>query len=475
MKNFKYTAVLALTVIMLFLSSCGDKLDLLPTNSLETSIVLNSPENFELFTKGTYGQMRGYYAGSYTILPDVMSDNLILKQKGRKSLQTFYLLLTNSENTWGGVRNGGHNVIFSANTALEQMDNLADGDFKDNLKGELLALRALGHFDIAKVFAKTPSVGSDSDMGIIYKEDTAINTDPARASLGEVYSKIIADLEQAKGLIDDDNGLGRLNKFAVYGLLSRVYLYMGDWANARDNAKFVMDNSPYSVTSRTNFMDLWDNIYRGSSPFTIIVDNSDGISIGTNYSQTGPTGTKSEYVADYGFFNMYADNDVRKDVYFETSAFEGTEYNHIAKYKQRPGSPVNVADVPVIRMDEITLNLAEALVNLSDNGNALTALDALRSQRYSGFSSGGETGTALKDAILMERRLELAYEGHRFFDIKRQGTGFTRSSNGDLSDGSGTPPPASSMGLTAGDHRFEFPYAQRSININPNLVQNPGY
>lgn len=473
MKKFKY--ILTFTMCLFMGVSCSDKLELLPTNELATDIVLTTPGNFDLYTKGIYAQLRGYYAGIYTILPDIMSDNLIIKQAGRKSLQNYYLLLTNSETTWGGIRDGGHNVIFDANTALGQLDALAEGDFKNNIQGELLALRGLAHFDIAKVFAKTPSVGAASDLGIIYREAITIDDNDARTTLGNTYSKIVADLEAAKNLIAEDNGQSRLNKYAVAGILSRVYLYMGDWANARDNAQFVLDNSPYEVTPRVAFNDLWDNVYNASSVFKIVIDNADNISIGVNYGQTGPTGTKSEYVPDYSFYNMYTSTDVRKDAYFETSAFEGATYNHVIKYKQRPGSSANIADVPVIRMDEVVLNLAEAQANLNNDAAALAALDMLRAERYSDYAPGSETGTALKDAIQMERRLELAFEGHRFFDIKRQGIGFTRSNNGDLFDGTGTPPPPSATGLSAGDFRFEFPYSQRSIGINPNLQQNPGY
>jgi hypothetical protein len=473
MKKFKY--ILVFTMCLLMGVSCSDQLEPLPTNLLGTDIVLVDATNFELYTKGVYGQLRGYYSGIYTILPDVMSDNLIIKQNGRKSLQNYYLLLTNSETTWGSIRDGGHNVIFSANQALAQLDVLENGDFKDNIQGELLALRGMAHFDIAKVFAKTPSIGSASDMGIIYRETTTIGDNDSRLNLSESYAKIIADLEAAKALIGTDNGASRLNKYAVAGILSRVYLYMGDWANARDNAQFVLDNSPYEVTPRVAFDDLWDNVYNQSSVFKIVIDNADGIEMGVNYGQTGPTGTKSEYVPDFGFYNMYTTTDVRKNAYFETSAFEGSTYNHVIKYKQRPGSSANIADIPVLRMDEVVLNLAEAQSNLNSDAAALAALDMLRSERYSDYAAGSEAGTALKAAILMERRLELAFEGHRLFDVKRLGTGFLRTAAGDLSDGSGTNPPSFATGLEAGNIRFQFPYAQRSIDINPNLQQNPGY
>ncbi len=474
MKKFKYIACV-LFALMISMTSCKDKLDLLPTNELETSIVLVSPSNFELFTKGIYGHLRDNYTSLYTILPDVMSDNLIIKQNGRKSLQTYYLLLTNSENTYGEIRTFSHRVIFSANTALENIDVLEDGEYKTNLTGELLALRALSHFDIAKTFAKTPSIGADSDLGIVYRTSTSVGDNDSRITLGETYTNIVADLEQAKSFLNDDNGLGRINKFTVYGLLSRVYLYMGNAEKARENAQYVVDNSPYEVTPMASVNDLWDNVYFGSTLLSSLVDVQDDIEMGVNYGQTGPTGTKSEYVPDFGFYNLYSDSDIRKTAYFETSSFEGNDYNHIIKYKQRPGAPANVADAPILRMEEVMLNLAEAQAQLGNDADALASLNMIRTRRYSDFNFVNQMGQDLKDAIQLERRLELAFEGHRFYDLKRQGLGFTRTNAGDLSDGSGTPPPASALSLSAGNFRYEFPYAQRSLNINPNLVQNPGY
>ncbi len=467
--------VCTLSAIIMMMPSCSDRLDILPYNELETSIVLNSPSNFEIYTRGIYGQLRGYYAGVYTLYPDVVSDNLILKQNGIKTHQNTYLLNLNSSNTWGSIRDGGHNVIFSANTALGQLDVLEDGDFKDNLRGEYLALRGLAHFDIAKVYAKTPSVGSSGDLGVIYRKDVNIGTQPSRLDLETTYSNIVNDLETAKSLISEDNGVGRLNLYAVYGILSRVYLYMGEWELARDNAQFVLDNSPYEVTPSAQFNPLWDNSYNGSSIFKILIDNQDGISMGVNYGQTGPDGTKSVYVPDFEFYQMYSTDDVRRDAYFETSAFDNNLYNHMIKYRQRPGSPANVADIPVLRMDEVVLNLAEAQAELNNDGAALQALDLLRLERYGSFISGNEMGQQLKDAIQLERRLELAFEGHRYFDLKRKGLGFTRSTFGDFADGTGTPPPSTALGLAADDHRFVFPYSLRELDINPNLVQNPEY
>mgnify|MGYP000135172973 FL=1 len=97
----------------------------------------------------------------------------------------------------------------------------------------------------------------------------------------------------------------------------------------------------------------------------------------------------------------------------------------------------------------------------------------MRANRYTEFESAEETGAALSDAIALERRLELAFEGHRFFDLKRKGLPCVRSSFGDAADGTGEK--AEFIELPANDHRWNMAIGTGEINANSNMVQNPGY
>ena len=104
---------------------------------------------------------------------------------------------------------------------------------------------------------------------------------------------------------------------------------------------------------------------------------------------------------------------------------------------------------------------------------ARAALDAVRSKRYTGFTVGTEVGSALKVAIAKERRLELAFEGSRFSDLKRKGMAIERSDFGHFADGTGVP--AVNKTLPVGDFRFQAPIPVGELNLNANMVQNPGY
>ena len=136
-----------------------------------------------------------------------------------------------------------------------------------------------------------------------------------------------------------------------------------------------------------------------------------------------------------------------------------------------------------LRVEEAILNLAEAQYLSGDQGAALITLNKLRDVRYSNYT-GGETGTAIFDAIQLERRKELAFEnGDRWFTLKRlQGvagispvytSGIQRSGNGYLANGTGTA--SSEQTLKAGDHKWQLPIPQSVLNLNKNMTQTPGY
>ena len=165
---------------------------------------------------------------------------------------------------------------------------------------------------------------------------------------------------------------------------------------------------------------------------------------------------------------------------FHPTTFDGLHdchvsnyYNNIYKYFGRAAGNANVVDVKALRTAEVLLSRAEAYARLNKNTEALADLNTLRKQRYSDYVAGTETGADLLTAILLQRRLELAFEGSRFFDLKRLGLGVTRSSFGDKSDGTGIN--NVTKALPAGDIHFQLPFPQSEINANPNIVQNPGY
>ena len=260
-----------------------------------------------------------------------------------------------------------------------------------------------------------------------------------------------------------------MNQDAVNVLLSRVYLYMGEWQNSIDAANQV----DYQIASRDNVVGVWEDTNQDGLIFYIPnVDPILGNSIGVTWSQGSMTSLIPEYVTSFQLNNLFAEDDIRKEAYTFEGLSGGNAYNGIKKLFGRPGQTNGEVDYKIFRAAEVYLNKAEAYYNLGNESSARSALDELRNRRYLN-PPNGETGIDLRDAIRLERRLEFAFEYQRFFDLKRWGLSVNRTNAGDQADGSGTP--SDVLNLSSGSTLFQLPLSQQSLDVNPNLQQNPGY
>lgn len=486
MKNKLYIYCLTLLTTTVFVS-CDDELNgLQPFTEGNPETFFNSVSSFQNGVDGIYSQFWNYYANSDSGLqgiPDILSDNVILSQTGRRSNEVYYDYRYNP-NTGGAITlywSEAYEAVNAANLVIGQIDNLVDGPEKDNILGQALAARAIAHFDLVRIYGKIPTQSADANnsLGIVYLKVEDGDTgdpfaQPARETVASNYTEIIGDLEQAAQLIADDNGEGRINRDGVYAMLSRVYLYNGDYQLAI-NAANEVDTQIVDATVEGALLDVYEDTTNDGViiEWSVNTSSESGFSnVGVLYSQTTPPNTVSEYVVDYEFFNNLDANDLRREVIQYDATNQGNNYNAVRKFLGETGQVNGRVDIKVLRAEEVLLNKAEAQFELNQPAAALATLDLLRDKRYTSYV-GGESGQALEDAIQYERRVELSFEGHRFFDLKRRGEAVMRSNNGDIADGSGTPPEV--LTLSAGDHRFQFPIPIDEINANPNMEPNPDY
>ncbi|WP_196885996.1 RagB/SusD family nutrient uptake outer membrane protein [Aureivirga sp. CE67] len=467
-------------VAMMTLSSCDDALDKSPYDSIDDKTAFETVSDFENATRGLYNGFIGndadagteYFGGGMFISPDVASDNLIVNQSGRQTRKTLFDWNHDAAVSGFGLYTNAYIVINRANKILENIENLSDGDFKNKTKAQALAARGIAHFDLARTYAKIPvqSADANASLGVVYSETSDPFALPTRETVAENYAHIISDLEEAKSLASTEvSSLNVLSLETINGFLSRVYLYNGENQKAADAANAVTT----SVAPIGTFSNVWKDASNDGVIAKFLITDVNSVDIGTEYSQTSPQGTRSEYVVAFDFYNLFSDEDIRKSAYMFTGSFGGNNYNNVGKYLGKTGQVNGIVDSKILRAGEVVLNKAEALYNLGNEAEALAALNTLRQNRYTGFTPGTETGTDLLDAIRLERRLELAFEGHRFYDLKRWGLSINRSNDGDQADGSGVP--AVNQTLDAGSHKFQFAIPQGAINANPNMVQNPGY
>ncbi|NCF42288.1 MAG: RagB/SusD family nutrient uptake outer membrane protein [Bacteroidetes bacterium] len=462
---------------LLLVQSCDDELVQNPNDSLSPSDYYTNSSEFEFATRGIYSAFLGgsYYGGSLLSLPDIMTDNVILAQRGRRSNQSFHEWRHSPNLAWGMLYSP-YIVTNRANLILNNIDNLEDGADKNNFIGEARAARALALFDMVRVYSKIPTQnGAEESLGLPIITGIDPNVRELRPNVADSYQFIKDELEAAKSLINTDNGVGRLNKEVVSALLSRVYLYMGEYQNAVNSANEVTT----SISSFSEVTQVWKDASEAGVLFKIDQDrNLDGVSIGVEWSQsTANNEVVPEYVVSFELNNLYQSTDARRNAYIANLPDQDGEiYNAIFKMYGETGQQNGVIDPKIIRAAEVALNKAEAHYFLGQEPQALAALDELRANRYSDYAAGTETGSDLIAAIQLERRLELFAEGHRLFDLKRWNLGVSRSAtDGEFIDGTGTPVPSAFQNLSAGSHLFQMPIPIAEINVFPDFQQNPGY
>ncbi|WP_118952553.1 RagB/SusD family nutrient uptake outer membrane protein [Taibaiella helva] len=483
----KIKIIIPLCLMLAGMVACRKDLVQDPTNAVPVEQAFSTVNDFEMAALGVYFEMvhSSEYLGAqddpiaWMLTPDLLADNLISQQTGRGSQRTFGNWQYSASNT-SGMFADAYSIIRAANGILEHIDNLGQAPERANYEGEALAARAMVHFDLLRVYAK-PVSGPRADPGapgVPYVMTTDLKDAPDRGTVKGTYDNIVADLIKAAELINEKNGVGRLNKAAVYGLLSRVYLYGGAWQQCIDAATACLAVSA-DPGSRTVFPDIWKDATEAGVIFKIKIMSQDRLGgqpilIGNGYSQSSGNEIVSEWVVSHSLALLYDTTDIRTAAYLLKTKYSGADYIAVAKYRGRGGGEAaNLVDVKYLRVAEVLLNRAEAYAITGNEASALGDLDALRSNRYAGFSAGTETGQALKDAIDKERRLELAFEGDRWFTLKRKGLPVARDAFGDFADGTGTP--YFVRDLPAGDNRWLIPIPLEYINANPNLVQNPGY
>lgn len=473
------------------LSSCNDEIDnLSPFTEVDPVEFLRTPGQFQNAVDGMYGQFFNYYAAPASGMqgiPDILADNVILAALGRRSNQVFYNYQYTSA-SGGAIAlyfSEAYEAINVANIIISQIDALPTGDIRDNILAQALAGRALAHFDLVRFYGQIPTQSTDAlnSLGITYIKVEDGDTDdpfalPERESVASNYEEILGDLTRAASLIATANGEGRFNRDGIFGMLSRIYLYLGEYENAIDAA----DEVSASIATADELEDVYTDVTNSGVLVEYSVNTSSEANfsnVGVLYSQgsldpmTGAiTNTISEYAVAFDFFNSIDDDDIRKSIIAFDSNNGDVLYNGVRKFLGEPGQVNGRVDVKALRVAEVLLNKAEAQFELGNEGDALITLDELRNERFTTFA-GGETGEDLEEAIQFNRRVELALEGHRFFDLKRRGEDLVRSADGDLRDGSGTP--AIVQFVPADDFRFQMPIPIAEINANPNYEQNPGY
>lgn len=402
------------------------------------------------------------YGNELLILPDLMSDNARTSQPAVNRTAEY----SNSVNSHMGNWDDSYVAINEANYAIASARELVDEEptLANRYLGEALFLRALFYFDLARLFSYEPgkAVNNFTTGVVIRTEPTRTAADAEkkeRSTVEEVYQQIEKDLQESITLLTTH---GNSNPYAATrgnaeALLGKVYLYWGKYSNAVTQFSAAMTHTTARLAEANEVAGMFAKAPNTESLFEVNYDAATETLWVNDCSAcyTWPSGTWFSMWPSAELLALFPAGDARLALYPTTA----TGIRYVNKYTYARGSWTD--NSPVIRFADVLLMRAEAYAEQGQTTQALADLNLVRSKRN--VASVNLSGAALLDEIQNERRRELAFEGHRWFDLKRRGRDITKPAFG----GNPTVPYS--------DFRILAPLPANQITNNALLKQNPGY
>ncbi len=427
--------------------SCKDYLDLEPAQSLSNETALDNDLGVKQALIGAYDNM------SQTSLlgGELMRNSELYGADGEivwvgtytapREIYNRDILVTNGDVS--GLWTDAYEVINACNGVINAI-SVVEPDDQNRVKGEALALRGWAHFELTRMFGQQYEVGSDNtQLGVplILLPTLAVgdNVDVVRNTVEECYTQVIADLTEAESLLPESND-EYINKYVAAALLARVYLQKEDYTAARDAANRVIASNDFALN--TNFADAFaqDNS-TNEDVFSLENSELDNSNVMVTYFAINDFGGRADIEIQPEHLALYDIADARSLMFLvDGDATYTTKYNN------------EFGNLSIIRIAEMYLIRAECNARLGSAIGSSPVDDYNMVHTRAGLPAA--TDVALDD-ILLERHLELAFEGFKVHEIKRlKGTSGVMNYN---------------------DPKMIYPIPLSEIEINPLLVQNPGY
>jgi hypothetical protein len=416
----KVVKILLLLLSLLNGSSCKKIMHIPPPDTEISRItVFKTDETAQAALLGIYNKLVNSItfnggAMSLSIALGVYADELNSYAAPGNSIVPYYLSNVPADhssvaNTWSEC----YNMIYSANAVIEGINN--SGELTDiiarRLKGEALFLRCFIHFYLVNLFGPVPYITTT---------DYQVNAKVIRTPVNDVYEKLIGDLSEAKALLSSEYPTPnrvRANAYAVTALLSRIYLYKGDWLNAELQATEII---------------TYQTIYKLESDLNIVFRKESEETIWQIIPPRGYTNEGSLFILvaaptlvafNQSMINAFELNDLRKEHWVDSlvSTSGLSKWYYPFKYKVKNIDNKEEYSV-ILRLSEQYLIRAEARARqnkLLGLESSASDIDIIRN-RAGLAPTIATTQIQLLEAVEQERHVELFTEwGHRFFDLKR--------------------------------------------------------
>ena len=452
--------IISILVLGLMLSCSDDFTDLAPISQRNSGNFYKTASDMEVAVNAIYATLKadGCYNQSYWVLQELRSDNTFWDGTGLAEEITVFDKFTDistseiSEDAW----NASYQGVSRANIVLSRIGAIdMDAGLKNQYIGEALFLRSLYYYHLAVAFGNIPLVLTETAT-------VAEGQDHVQVSAGTVYDQLISDLQEAETNLPQSHGgsdLGRATKGAAATLLARVQLTNGDRSGAEASLRRVQGYG-YSLVS--NYADLWgvDNENNSESIFEVQFEGGFG-NQGNSFTNqfhgvlSDAVTSGQRNIPEQDLIDAYEPGDLRL-----AASMDGVIPGQDA-WPIKYGETNSFADddAPnnwvIFRYADVLLMLAEAL---GEGSEAYGYINEVRARAGLAPIDASTPGT-FEEKLLQERRVELAFENHRWADLLRFGVADA------VMSAQGKP--------TNGKLLFAIP--QRELDLNSNFSQNPGY
>jgi len=468
--NYKLVLTLVSLSALLGTSCQKETLDQKPQASLDASTAIKDASSLTAATLGIYSgfQSGNYYGLRYFAFADLYADNMshVGTFPSFATIANKQILPDNTE--LGSMWNSMYSTINRANTVIAAIPSISDlSVVKDNVLAETRILRANVYFDLIRYWGGSKT-GFNQAGGVgvpLVLTPTLVEADAMpkpRATEAAVMGQVITDLDFAIGVstFGNTNVAGRVGKDYAKALRARVALYMGDYATAQNYATELIGSSRYLLTAGADYKNIWALKNTKESLWEIQYEPTNSNSIAFFYYTTA-TGGRNEISTSSGLNTAHEAGDLRQLVNASTTGGGATNLKTLKFTRVATGDD----NVVMFRLSELYLIRAEARAQIgTDLVGALADVNVVRARAGLALSAAATTAD-LMTAILKERRVEFAHEGHRFFDLKR--TNVLATTLG-----------AAAFGVTTIDNTFRalWPIPQREVLTSGGIIaQNTGY
>lgn len=430
-------------------TSCKKFLDIQPSNEIGEGVALDSEVKLQRALNGAYSRMQvqEYYGFEWPNAVWLSDDNVIPYSSGTTDLQFDGHAVLASSNTVDINWKAMYQVINAANNVIDGANSLNDPGFtteeRNDMIGQALFLRALTYFDLARTFGGVP---------LILTPTRGLNAEsyPAKSTVEQVYAQVLADLTEAESKLPDGTSRITATKRAATALKARLYLYQQNWTAAEQAATEVIGDGDYSLVKP--YEKIITDKETSESIFELAYNGTDGNplaglflpqALGGTY-RMGPTDELMSIMNDASLSGT-------RNVLVGMSGTQpyGNRY-------RRVGTGRNDDNIVILRLAEMYLIRAEARAQQPGKVNdGLADLNEIRNR-----ADLTDAMAATKDELLLliedERRIEFAFEPHRWFDLIRTGRA------------------GAVLGVTDA-RKYVFPIPANEVLTNKNLKQNDGY